>query len=127
MPDGKYPNRNTKLIKLSFILITGLFFAILYVYSIIYHNGQQDRARDRALIAANSQRIADIQASRTMSCQRTYSGIKEVFAPFIPKHPATEEQAENIRIFNENISKLIAGCVKQTNPKNKKKLNSFVP
>jgi cell shape-determining protein MreC len=94
------PLKAVDQIVIAFALITLLFFVIVLGFSLS--------------VRENSHRIREIQASRLESCQRTYSGIKEVFAPLIPVDPETRLERERIKKFYEEIEKLRKGCIDQT-------------
>ena len=105
----------------AFIALTGIFFGTVAGFSwVVIHvndNAQQLTtlvAENRRLLKENENRIADIQAARIESCQRTYGGISEVFSPFFPTMPRTPEQISRIEKFNQTINKLQADCAKQT-------------
>lgn len=68
---------------------------------------------------ANSHRINDIQQSRVISCQHTYSAFHQVFKPFLP--PVASQNAQekhDIAVFNATIRRLTRQCVKQTSVTN---------
>jgi hypothetical protein len=121
--------RLARPIKIAFVLITILFFAILVGYSKIYTNSKNDLTRDRErlseiqkLTQENAQRIVEIQGSRTYSCKQTYRGIRKVVFQLYPPQPArTDAQQESLEKFSITIDKFIDGCTKQTKPKNSKK------
>lgn len=68
---------------------------------------------------ANSHRIHEIQSSRTVSCERTYEGIREVFRPFFrpPDKSTPKEKADQLK-FNITIDRLKKNCSKQTKTQN---------
>lgn len=79
-------------IKRSFIILTCIFFIILCGFGFMFHN---------------------IQNSRLESCQRTYSGIQDVFEVFFSEEPNAVEQ-KNIDKFNDRIEELRSQCDEQT-------------
>jgi hypothetical protein len=70
-----------------------------------------DVATDNHKLAlANKERINDIQQARVESCQRTYEGVRQIFAPFVRLNP----DRVGVRRYNHRIDMLKAGCVHQT-------------
>lgn len=66
---------------------------------------------------SNNNRISDIQKSRVASCERTYKGISEVFAPFIkPPGKRTTQENKDIHTFEATIHRLQAKCDIQVSP-----------
>jgi predicted PurR-regulated permease PerM len=103
-------------IRIAFIILTIVFFAVLVGFAWVVHDVQQNSGRINTLVAENSNRIHDVQQSRVESCQKTYEGIREVFKPFFPQHPTNKQQIDNLEKFNTTINKLKAACDKQTKP-----------
>jgi hypothetical protein len=68
------------------------------------------------LIRENRHRISDQQASRVFSCQQTYESFRDVFGPFLPKHPRGK-QRRDIEKFNRIIDRKKAACARQTSAK----------
>ena len=66
---------------------------------------------------ANSDRVADIQAARVESCERTYEGVRQIFQPFLPPSPRTNKQRRLVKKFNNRIDTLRARCGQQTGVK----------
>jgi hypothetical protein len=122
--EEKRHQRHAKRIKLSFVLMTLLFFLIvggfmwllLDIRDISRKTASLSKATAR-LTLENTKRIDEIQKSRTFSCKQTYRGVRNVFRPFFPKHPSDKKQARTIQKFNRTIDALIAGCESQTKPK----------
>lgn len=69
-------------------------------------------------LLANQHRVNDIQQSRVESCKRTYQSFKDVFKPFVSKHP-TEVERARLQAFNALLDSKIQGCDKQVKPKPK--------
>lgn len=108
-------------IVLAFIILAIIFFSTLIGFAWVIHDVNTNSKQvallvedNRKLTKANNDRIADIQQARIESCQTTYAGIKEVFKPFFPPPPRTEEQQKDLNTFNETIRVLQAGCAQQT-------------
>jgi hypothetical protein len=120
----KRQEHHAKRIKLSFVLLTCLFFLIVAGFMWLLLD-IRDISRKTAILSTatahltleNTKRINEIQASRTASCRQTYRGVRNVFRPFFPKHPSDKKQARTIRKFNGTIDALVAGCESQTKPK----------
>lgn len=109
-------NRNRRLIKICFGIITVLFFLILSGFAWVISDVKDLSHTTQNLAVENSNRITEIQQSRLDSCKRTYNGVSEIFQPFFPANPETKEEKEFIHKFNMLIDKLVAGCEKQTHP-----------
>jgi hypothetical protein len=115
--------RHTEKIKASFVAITLVFLLTLGLFGWLLLDIRDITARTAKLSKAtahlsveNTKRIREIQKSRVRSCQTTYSGVRNVFRPFLPKHP-TGTLRTQIEKFNRVINRLIRGCQKQTNPR----------
>ncbi len=131
MTDGPKRRRTdgwlVRPIKLSFIILTVVFFLVLGGFAWVVHDVKTNSGHIRVLLVQNaslahenSDRITDIQQSRIESCERTYEGIREVFRPFFPKHPTNQRQIDNVETFNTTINNLKKACTKQTKPKSNK-------
>lgn len=92
---------------ITIIIISIIFFVILVAFSWLVIKSQN-------LADENKNRITDIQHSRIESCKQNYEGIKEVFKPFFPPPPRTQEQQDNLDKFNATILRLKNNCIKQT-------------
>jgi len=103
-------------IRIAFIVLTIVFFAILLGFSWVIHDVKHNSGSIKTLVSENSTRIGDIQRSRIESCQKTYEGIREVFKPFFPNPPRTQKQIDNLEKFNTTINTLKKACDKQTKP-----------
>ena len=69
----------------------------------------------------NRDLIRQIQEQRVVSCERTYEGVREVFAPFmVPELITTPEQLQRVRTFNDTIDGLKNRCHGQTQNGGKK-------
>lgn len=112
-------------IKTAFAIITLIFFFTLAGFAWLVEDISDNSDQLTVLVAENQKRIADIQrvnqrriqdiqATRIESCQKTYAGIREVFKPFFPPPPRTQEQQDNLDKFNETIRTLQKGCAQQT-------------
>jgi hypothetical protein len=104
-------------IKLSFIILTVIFFLVLVGFSWVILDVRNNSNRIHNLLDQNATRIQEIQKSRVESCKLTYIGIKKVFTPFAPLPPRTEQQTKDLEKFNRTINALVKTCVKQTKPK----------
>jgi hypothetical protein len=120
----KRHERHSKRIKLSFILLTLLFFAIIAGFTWVLLDVRDLSSKTAALTKVsvrltieNTKRINEIQKSRKFSCKQTYRGVRNVFRPFFPKRPHTSEQERTIRKFNRTVDTLVAGCESQTRTK----------
>ena len=98
----------------AFIGLTVVFFSTCVGFAWVVHDVNDNSDQLTALVAENQARITDIQTTRIESCERTYEGIREVFSPFFPKPPLTQQQLNNLERFNKTIADLRAGCVNQT-------------
>lgn len=98
----------------AFIALTAIFFATLVGFAFVINHVNDNSQQLVTLVAENQNRIAEIQSARIESCEKTYSGIQQVFAPFFPQPPLTPEQKANLDKFNGTIKKLQEGCAKQT-------------
>lgn len=59
----------------------------------------------------NRERIADVQASRVESCERTYNAIQAIFQPFFPHgKSATPQQLAQLDKFQTLIDKKTREC-----------------
>lgn len=102
MSDTPYYIAINRKIRRAFIILTVIFFLILCGFA--------------SVAIANRNRVDEIQENRVRSCEAVYDGIREVFQPFFPDKPRTKEETENIRKFNETITKFRARCEEQTRP-----------
>lgn len=100
MPDTPYYVAINRKIRLSFIILTIIFFLILVGFAIV--------------AIANQRRVDDIQDARVESCERTYAGVGEVLKPFFPPEPRTDVQQARLDLFLNKIKELQAECPKQT-------------
>lgn len=64
-----------------------------------------------------SQRVAEIQHSRIVSCRQTYEGVRQVFLPFFPpRKDRTKDQRYLVRKLNTTVDRLKDRCRQQTTP-----------
>lgn len=122
MPNQDTPKRRStdvwllRPVALAFILLTLLFLGVLIGFALVVTNVQDNSSKIENLVKENSNRIADVQISRTESCKTTYDGIKKVIIQtFLPPPPLrTPEQLDRLENFNKLISDLKSDCGKQT-------------
>jgi len=110
--------RTLTSIKVAFVMLTILFFAILISFMILLvnvrnlsHKAVKLTLQNNYLVHQNSLRIKEDQTTRIKSCEKGYTGIGEVFEIFFPKKP-TEQQKENFKKFNNRIEQLKRNCSK---------------
>lgn len=132
--EGKRGKTFSQAIKSSFVILTLIFFLILCGFAWLVHDigevSQENKrlaTANKLLLVENTNRITDIQKSRTESCQRTYEGIREVLRPFFPPPPRTETQQANLDKFNDKVDELKTNCTKQTDPQEAKDDNRETP
>ena len=107
-----------RTIKRSFIALTVIFLLILGGLAWVIDDVGNNTSRLDFVVSENQKRIADIQASRTSSCQQTYEGIRVVVLTFFtpPANIRTPEQNDRVTAFNDMIDGFVDGCTKQTKP-----------
>jgi hypothetical protein len=105
-------------VKVAFVLLTILFFAILVSFMVLLvqvrhvsHRAVQIAQDNATLLAENQQRIADDRKNKITQCKKVYSGVKDVFEIFFPKHANSRDKA-NIKKFNRRIDVLQTTCEK---------------
>jgi hypothetical protein len=106
-------------VKIAFVIITILFFATLLGFSFVIHDlrnvsseNLQLSAKNEILNRENKKRINEIQNSRIETCDSVYTGIYQVFAPFFPPPPRTQQQLQTLEKFNSTIARLKLKCTK---------------
>lgn len=87
---------------------------LLFIYA---RHGRHLDSQNTARIAEVNKLVRQQQQSRIFSCKTTYKGVRQTFQPFFPKKddPTTpQNELTNTKKFNDNIDRLIRGCIKQT-------------
>lgn len=104
-------------IKISFIIITMLFFVTLLAFSWVVadvrrisNDNIQLLAKNEILAKENKARITEIQNNRVEGCKNIYAGIRKVFKPFFPPAPRTRKQQADLDKFNNTIIALQEEC-----------------
>lgn len=115
--------RNTRHIKMSFVLLTILFVLTLGSFAWLLNDVRNLSHKSAKLSKAtahlsieNTKRINEIQASRTLSCQATYRSYSKVFNQLFPEKSRTETQKTFFMRLHQVQRILIEGCKKQTQP-----------
>jgi hypothetical protein len=105
-------------VKVAFVLLTLLFFAILISFMVLLvqvrhvsHNAVHISRNNSILLSENRKRIINDQRNKIVQCKHVYSGVKEVFEIFFPKNAKGRER-KNIEKFNDRINELKASCDK---------------
>lgn len=110
----KHPRRTILII---YAVVTLVFLLTVSGFAWVVLDVLDLEKQNKNLGKENHNRISEIQQSRVDSCKGTYRGIKEVFKPFFPAAPRTNEQQADLDKFNQTINRLQKGCVKQTKAK----------
>jgi hypothetical protein len=120
--DKEEYKKRMRLVDRAFILLTILFFAILISFMVILmnvrhlsHRAVINSAENATLLKENNDRIQQEKLNQVASCKHTYSGIKDVFEIFFPKHPSSAMQARDLKKFNDRIDELKSACNKPRN------------
>ncbi len=100
------------------VLLVFVLLAISFTVGLVLVDHASDKAKAAAhqaeqLSRENRSLIARIQRARLESCERTYEGVREIFAPILPRRARTPKEAHDIRVFNTRVDELKAGCPAQ--------------
>lgn len=113
-----------------------LFIAVCVWFGVTVHSNsvKAERAADQAKAVArenakltrenarlareNRRRIAEIQRSRVLSCERTYQAFVDLFTPSIPpSSQQTPEERKRTQDFFRRVEQKKAECAKQVSAK----------
>jgi hypothetical protein len=109
--------KRMRLIDRAFLLLTALFFAILISFMVllinvrdISHKAVRLSNQNAILLKENDKRIKQDKIAVIAACKHTYSGIKDVFEIYFPKHTTSAKQERDIKRFNARIEELKLAC-----------------
>lgn len=106
---------NPNLIRISFILLTIVFCLTLIGFLWLVRETHDLGQQNRALILENQRQDKEDIENSILLCKRNIEGVRQIFLPFYPVPPRTEEQQASVDKFNNRVDTLKKNCSKQLN------------
>ena len=105
----------TNAIRVAFLLLTCVFVLALLGFLWLVRETHDLGRQNRALILENQRQDNDDVKNSILLCRRNIEGVRQIFLPFYPVPPRTEEQQASVDKFNDRVNLLKKNCAKQLN------------
>ena len=103
----------TNAIRVAFLLLTCVFVLTLLGFLWLVRETHDLGRQNRALILENQRQDRDDISNSILLCRRNIEGVRQIFLPFYPVPPRTEEQQAAVDKFNNRVDSLKKNCSKQ--------------